>query len=185
MNRLKELRQSKKLTLKELSQELKNININISPDSLSKYERGERNPKIDKWEKLADFFGVSVPYLQGYVDVKDKDKFFNDKDFFNKYVGKNWDKPNARGNITALLNEQDRRQFLSLYRMIMENDHSLDDLSKKVYTDEIAKIYLNLKIILEIYLKALTGDKKAKPFYEDIFKIVRKYDALQENNIFE
>lgn len=102
MNRLKELRQSKKLTLKELSQELKNININISPDSLSKYERGERNPKIDKWEKLADFFGVSVPYLQGYVDVKDKDKFFNDKDFFNKYVGKNWDKPNAKGNASAL-----------------------------------------------------------------------------------
>ena len=185
MNRLKELRQSKKLTIKELSQELKKINVNISPDSLSKYERGERKPKIDKWEKLADFFGVSVPYLQGYVDVKDKDKFFNDKDFFNKYVGKNWDKPNARGNITALLNEQDKQQFLSLYRIIMEDDHSLDDLTKKVYSDEIAIIQLNLRFILEIYLKALTGDKKAKPFYEDISKIVHKYDALQEKSVFD
>lgn len=185
MNRLRELRKEKKLTLKEVSSQLEQNNFKISPDALAKYERGDREPKLETWEKLADFFGVSVPYLQGYVDVKDKDKFFNDKDFFNKYVGKNWDKPNARGNITALLKEQDRQQFLALYRMIMEDDHSLDDLTKKVYSDEIANIYLNLRIILEIYLKALTGDKKAKPFYEDISKIVHKYDALQENSIFE
>lgn len=40
MNRLKELRESKKLTFKELSNELKSRNVSISPDSLSKYERG-------------------------------------------------------------------------------------------------------------------------------------------------
>lgn len=67
----------------------------------------------------------------------------------------------------------------------MEYDHHLDDLTKKVYSDEIAIIQLNLRFILEIYLKALTGDKKAKPFYEDISKIVHKYDALQENSVFD
>ena len=65
MNRLKELRESKNLTFKELSNELKSRNVSISPDSLSKYERGARNPKIDKWQALADYFNVSVPYLRG------------------------------------------------------------------------------------------------------------------------
>lgn len=73
MNRLKELRESKNLTFKELSNELKSRNVSISPDSLSKYERGARNPKIDKWQALADFFGVSVPYLQGLTGVADED----------------------------------------------------------------------------------------------------------------
>ena len=68
-NRIKELRQKNSLTLKELSQQLKNTGSNISPDSLAKYERGDRNPKIEKWQELANFFGVSVPYLQGYAKI--------------------------------------------------------------------------------------------------------------------
>lgn len=68
-NRIKELRQKNSLTLKELSQQLKNTGFNISPDSLAKYERGDRNPKIEKWQELADFFGVSVPYLQGFINI--------------------------------------------------------------------------------------------------------------------
>lgn len=69
MNRIKKLRTNKALTLKELSQKLLIENkIKISPDALAKYERGDREPKIDKWQALADFFGVSVPYLQGIED---------------------------------------------------------------------------------------------------------------------
>ena len=75
MNRLKELRESKKLTFKELSNELKSRNVSISPDSLSKYEREARNPKIDKWQALADYFGVSIPYLQGKISYKALDPF--------------------------------------------------------------------------------------------------------------
>lgn len=70
MNRLKELRTNKGLTLKELSDELNKNNVKISADSLAKYERGDRNPKIDKWQALADFFDVSVGYLQGIKDDK-------------------------------------------------------------------------------------------------------------------
>ena len=64
MNRLKELREKKGLTLKELSATLKKQDVIISPDSLAKYERGERKPKYDKWAGIAKFYGVSVPYLQ-------------------------------------------------------------------------------------------------------------------------
>lgn len=68
-NRIRELRQKNSLTLKELSQQLKDAGFSISPDSLAKYERGDRNPKIEKWQELADFFGVSIPYLQGYAKI--------------------------------------------------------------------------------------------------------------------
>lgn len=68
VNRLKELRTQNNLTFRQLSEKLKEMGIKISPDSLAKYERGDREPKIDKWQALADFFGVSVPYLQGIDD---------------------------------------------------------------------------------------------------------------------
>ena len=38
-------------------------------NTLSQYETGKRHPKFEVWQKLADFFDVSVPYLQGYVEI--------------------------------------------------------------------------------------------------------------------
>lgn len=74
MNRIKQLRQQKGLSIDELSKELKEKGISISPASISKYEREARNPKIDKWIQLAKFFGVSVSYLQGVDDSFSKDE---------------------------------------------------------------------------------------------------------------
>ena len=68
-NRLKEIRQEKKLTLKEVSSQLEQNNLKISPDALAKYERGDREPKLETWQKLADYFNVSVPYLQGLDQI--------------------------------------------------------------------------------------------------------------------
>lgn len=65
MNRIKELRKQKNLTLKQLSNSLKEKGLSLSTDSLSKYERGARNPKIENWVKLAKFFNVSIAYLKG------------------------------------------------------------------------------------------------------------------------
>ena len=58
-NRIRELRKKHNLTLKELSSRLKETDTNISSDALGKYERGDRNPKIDKWQELADFWCVN------------------------------------------------------------------------------------------------------------------------------
>lgn len=60
MNRLKELRKTKKLTLKQLGK-----NVNMLDSRLSQYENNIRTPKPETWQALADFYGVSVPYLQG------------------------------------------------------------------------------------------------------------------------
>ena len=60
MNRLKELRKQKGLTLVELGEE-----VNLANNTLSQYERGIREPNISMLIKLADFFNVSVDYLIG------------------------------------------------------------------------------------------------------------------------
>ena len=64
-NRLKEIRQKNSLILKELGSK-----IGIPNNSLSQYENGRRQAKLEVWQKLADFFNVSVPYLQGFDEHK-------------------------------------------------------------------------------------------------------------------
>lgn len=64
-NRIRKLRTKKGLTLKGLSEKLKEGGVNLSASSLIKYERNERTPSLENWVNLANFFGVSVDYLQG------------------------------------------------------------------------------------------------------------------------
>ncbi len=61
MNRLKELRQEKKLTQQELANE-----IGVTKRTYIYWEKGERQIKPEKAQQLADYFGVSVGYLLGY-----------------------------------------------------------------------------------------------------------------------
>lgn len=64
MNRIKEIRERKGIGQKELAEK-----INTSQQAISLYETGKREPRLEAWQKLADFFGVSVPYLQGYAEI--------------------------------------------------------------------------------------------------------------------
>ncbi|MGG6797420.1 UNVERIFIED_CONTAM: helix-turn-helix transcriptional regulator [Streptococcus canis] len=66
MNRLKELRQEKKLSQKELAEKL-----SFPLRTYQRLENGESQIKPDKAQLLADFFGVSVGYLLGYATVDD------------------------------------------------------------------------------------------------------------------
>ena len=63
MNRIKELREKNSLTLRGLGKE-----INMSSSRISQYETGKREPKLETWQALANFFDVTVPYLQGIDD---------------------------------------------------------------------------------------------------------------------
>lgn len=68
MNRLKELRLDKNITLKHLRNVLVHkYGVMVTDGQLSLYENGKRSPRNPEiWESLADYFGVSVPYLLGY-----------------------------------------------------------------------------------------------------------------------
>ena len=65
-NRIKELRQEKGLTLKELGKK-----VGLRDNTLSQYETGKRTPKDSTIEKIADFFNVSTSYLMGFSTERD------------------------------------------------------------------------------------------------------------------
>lgn len=61
-NRIKELRLKNHLTLQGLGQA-----VGLRNNTLSQYENQKRKPKEESWQRLADYFHVSVPYLKGYA----------------------------------------------------------------------------------------------------------------------
>ena len=54
-NRIKEIRNAKKKTLREVADALNTSNQNVS-----NWEHGKSEPKLETWKRLADYFGVSV-----------------------------------------------------------------------------------------------------------------------------
>ena len=75
-NRIKQLRNDHipKLTQENLANE-----IGVSKLTISRWENEEVQIKPDKAKQLADYFGVSVPYLLGFSDFRTaKDEFENE-----------------------------------------------------------------------------------------------------------
>ena len=72
MNRLKELRQEKGISLTKLSEILEEkYGVSVSTSQLMYYEKENSEPRNKQlWKKLADYFGVSEAYLLGYSSVK-------------------------------------------------------------------------------------------------------------------
>lgn len=60
MNRIRELRKAKDLTMKQFG-----VLIGVSESTVSLYEREKREPDNAMLLKIADCFGVSVDYLLG------------------------------------------------------------------------------------------------------------------------
>ena len=62
-NRLKKLRKEKGLTQSDLAKVL-----NTNQSQYGKYENGKTNLSIENAKILAEYFGVSIPYLLGYEE---------------------------------------------------------------------------------------------------------------------
>ena len=65
MNRLKELRKNKNVTLQKLADYL-----HIANSAISQYENGHREPSFEIVAKIADYFNVSIDYLLGRENVE-------------------------------------------------------------------------------------------------------------------
>lgn len=86
-NRIKQLRLEQHKTQKEVGEA-----VGLSDRAIAHYEKGIREPKLETWIKLADFFGVSVSYLQG-MEQKDLEgllkRFSNDVIILAEFIGEN------------------------------------------------------------------------------------------------
>ena len=69
MNKIKELRKEKGLTLDKLSQI-----TNIAPNTLNQYELGKREPSFEIVKLLADTFNVSIDYMLGRTEENKQEK---------------------------------------------------------------------------------------------------------------
>ena len=91
MNRIKELRQKNNLTLRALGEK-----VNMSSSRLSQYETGKREPRLETWQKLANFFGVSVPYLREIYEmlcqISKNERRISENAFYDKNLVKIGDK---------------------------------------------------------------------------------------------
>ncbi|MCD8041031.1 MAG: helix-turn-helix domain-containing protein [Clostridia bacterium] len=61
--RLRELREKKKLSQVRLA-----IDLNVNQNTISRYEKGEREADYSMLIAIADYFNVSVDYLLGRTD---------------------------------------------------------------------------------------------------------------------
>jgi transcriptional regulator with XRE-family HTH domain len=61
--RLKELRENKKLSQLQFAKE-----IGVGKSAISPWERNESEPILSNLVKIAKFFGVSIDYLAGLED---------------------------------------------------------------------------------------------------------------------
>jgi transcriptional regulator with XRE-family HTH domain len=65
--KLKELRQSRKISQLKLA-----LDLNMNQNSISRYETGEREADYETLIKFADYFNVSLDYLLGRNEYSDK-----------------------------------------------------------------------------------------------------------------
>ena len=206
MNRIKELRTEKGLTLKDFASSFNEFTKkdrdyikSVSYATVSRWEKGINEPKILTWKALADFFGVSIGYIQGTSEVRDS--FYNEDDPFNAWVnvtavhqdkaGNAYFGKNFRAESTSFLRDIDARKFeylcLSLNTSalfspdeIKENANiisNIDDiLTANTIRDTIGEVF-------KMSLKAYNGDKKAKDAMSSIEKVIhRDYLGIKDDD---
>lgn len=160
-NRIRELRKEKGLSIDEMSEQLKKKGVNISPASISKYEREERKPKIDNWIKLANFFGVPVSYLQFKNDNK---KFTDDyiSDLINQaihsdhrpeYFNDDWEQLQEKSSekVSKILNTK----LKNLSKKIHEGDKAVWTTAFLELQNDNQKGVEKAFLLLEIYVELL------------------------------
>lgn len=110
MNRLKELRKDRGISLKELS---RCLNVKVTDGQLSNYENGNRNFRDENILKaIAKYFDVSIPYLLGYSKIRN-DKYVIDlQDVLHREYELKLEKAKLEKNLEealAKIDEKDKR----------------------------------------------------------------------------
>ncbi|PXY84082.1 helix-turn-helix domain-containing protein [Lactobacillus melliventris] len=162
MNRIKELRQSKGLTQVEVAKK-----VGVSNQAIHYFETGQKKPKTETWQKLADYFGVSVPYIKGELDTEYLEKMvellmlINFPNVVLKYRNNELNdscKPFLTISITSqiikLLGYDSREKFQEIYKKTMRlGDNPENSIEVKAYKESFLKILTTSKEIANNLLK--------------------------------
>lgn len=194
MNRLKELRNQRGLTLDDIEAQ-----TGIKRGTYSNYENNKTEPKLATWQKLADFFGVSVTYLQGISKIKNASDLEKIADIISKTkspeIVKKQYEVIPQNEMVSSAYEATMKQFNEFYSAVFELNSILiacEDSDE----DEYSKICSNIDDVgtlgdinyvtselFKLGIKAQGNDKEAKKLYSFISKLLYEYsDAFKEDD---
>ncbi len=100
-NRIRELREEKKLTQEQLAQE-----FHVGRETVSLWERGERDIKTDITVKMADFFGVTCDYILRGINSEYAD-IYKTTGLSNAAIEKLAGHPTAQAIVRSLIESDD------------------------------------------------------------------------------
>jgi transcriptional regulator with XRE-family HTH domain len=171
--RIRQLRKEKGMTLRELSKAL-----GIPFTTLGNYEREDREPSLETFQTIADFFGVSIDYLIG-------------KEMIIEAIPKG-----DLRDIQELLNTgtpEFKRVVLSIFdRMYYLTSGELESQDKRILMliNEILNFILEIKYDSELIHPRITKDQKINPpltAYEVATKFIKEKNIIDNylNEIFE
>lgn len=194
MNRLKELRNQKGLTLDDIEAQ-----TGIKRGTYSNYENSKTEPKLATWQKLADFFGVSVTYLQGISKIKNASDLEKIADIISKTkspeIVKRQYEVIPQNEMVSSAYEATMKQFNEFYSAVF-NSNSILEACEDSDEDEYSKICSNIDDVgtlgdinyvtselFKLGIKAQGNDKEAKKLYSFISKLLYEYsDAFKEDD---
>lgn len=156
MNRIRDLRKEKGLTLDELSKELQEKEkIKIGSNALGKYERGEREPKLKTWIKMSEYFSVPVSYLQGVSEYRTNLSDLSNINTFVKFMNDVADGKKENGDL--FFTEETWQKEINSYmaQKGLENFKELVNFFNKlgiteIKQDDIDKLLNNISDIFKI-----------------------------------
>lgn len=175
-NRIRDLRDNKKMTLDDLSKA-----TGIKRGTLNNYELGKTEPKLATWQKLADYFDVSVPYLQGIKSGINKlsnirkQKHLTKSELsnkFNSYV------KNNNLNLDAITSKE-----ISSWENGKENPNfkTWDILSNILDTPVMPLMGIDTDVEIAPFLKIKEDGLAHLELHENIEKDIKEtYDQLPE-----
>ena len=144
-DRLKQLRESKGLTQKELADELNKLNTDLNNNSkiytqtISYWENG-RDPSIGMLIKIAQYFDVPTDYLLGKTDSVSIDEI--NFEYFSKYLSKQ--------NIEKLIKNYPDNMKKAVYFLLSNYTSDIFtnfDNEKKQYEINLDFLYLIAKAV--------------------------------------
>ena len=108
MNKIKQLRKEKKLTQEELAEK-----IGISKRTLANWEDGVLSIKENKLKIMCEIFGVDMPYLLGYNNVK------NETDLKVAVLDETLEKLRTINNMLSVENDEGPNMWILGFRTAM------------------------------------------------------------------
>lgn len=181
-NRIKELRNSvtPKITLKQLSEKLRDKGLSFTDSQLSYYENGTRLPRSkvadDFWKALSDIFQVDIPYLKGDSNFKNNEQIYDifsvlntDKEKELVLSDDEWNELFSRGmqliENTPVTSVEDIKKFETTVNAVQSIKKNKDISRKDIEGDKLTNLMLPRYEMLSSRYK-----EKVNDYIEDMLK---------------